>query len=71
MFIFPVTEIEAEEVTKNFKGKYSVGINQISDYVIKKCIEAIKNPLAHICNAFIELGIFLDRLKTTKFKNTS
>jgi hypothetical protein len=58
-------------VTKNFKGKYSAGIYQIPDYVVKKCIEATKNPLTHICNAFIELGIFLDRFKTTKVKSTA
>jgi hypothetical protein len=66
MFFFSITEIEAEEVTKNFKGKYFAGVNQIPDYVIKKGIEAIKNPLTHICKAFIEFGIFPDKFKTTK-----
>jgi hypothetical protein len=43
MFIFPVTEIEIDEAAKNFKGKYSAGIDEIPDYVVKKCIETIKN----------------------------
>jgi hypothetical protein len=29
-------------LAKNFKGKYSAGIDEIPDYVVKKCIEAIK-----------------------------
>jgi hypothetical protein len=39
MFIFPVTETEIEEVIKNFQEKYSAGIDEIPDYVVKKCIE--------------------------------
>jgi hypothetical protein len=42
-FTFPVTETEIEEMANNFKGKYSAGIDEISDYVVNKCTEAIKN----------------------------
>jgi hypothetical protein len=45
---FPVTETEIEEVIKNFQGKYSAGIDEIPDYVVKKCIEEIKKPLARL-----------------------
>jgi hypothetical protein len=42
MFTFPVPMTEIEEMTKNFKGKYSAGIDEISNYVVNKCTEAIK-----------------------------
>jgi hypothetical protein len=66
MFIYPVTEIEIVEVVKNFKGKYSAGIDGIPDFVVKKCVEAIKRPLAHIYNASLEAGIFPERFKIAK-----
>jgi hypothetical protein len=47
MFVFSVTEIEIVEVVKNFRGKYSAGTDEIPDCVVKKCIEAVKWPLAH------------------------
>jgi hypothetical protein len=68
MFIFPATETEIEEVIKNFQGKHSAGTDEIPDYVIKKCIEEIKNPLAHLCDASMKCGIFPDRFKIAKVK---
>jgi hypothetical protein len=68
MFIFPVTETEIEEVIKNFQRKHSAGIDEIPDYVVKKCIEEIKKPLAHLCNASMKSGIFPDRFKIAKVK---
>jgi hypothetical protein len=35
MFIYPVTEIEIAEMVKNFKGKYSAGIDGIPYFVLK------------------------------------
>jgi hypothetical protein len=49
-------------------GKYSAGTDGIPDFVVKKCIEVIKMPLAHICNASLEAGIFPDRFKIAKVK---
>jgi hypothetical protein len=66
MFIYPVTEIEIVEMVKNFKGKYSAGIDGIPDFVVKKCIEVAKRPLAHIYSASLEAGIFPERFKIAK-----
>jgi hypothetical protein len=66
MFIYPVTEIEIVEMVKNFKGKYSAGIDGIPDFVVKKCIDVVKKLLAHIYNASLEAGIFPERFKTAK-----
>jgi hypothetical protein len=66
MLIYPVTEMEIVEVVKNFKGKYSAGIDGIPDFVVKKCTEVVKRPLAHIYNSSLEAGIFPERFKTAK-----
>jgi hypothetical protein len=68
MFIYPVTENEIVEVVKNFKGKYSAGNDEIPDFVVKKCIEMVKLPLAHIHNASLEAGAFPERFKMAKVK---
>ena len=60
MFIFPVTERELEKVAKDLKNKLSAGINDILDYVIKRCIELLKKPLTNIYNASLKSGIFPD-----------
>lgn len=68
MFICPVTENEILEVVKKVRGKFSAGTDEIPDYVVKKCIETVKMPLAHIYNASLEAGIFLERFKIAKVK---
>ena len=63
MFLFPVTESEVEKVANDLKNKLSAGIDDIPDYVVKRCIQVLKKPLANIYNASLELGIFPDQLK--------
>jgi hypothetical protein len=68
IFINPVSENKVEKVVKNLKGKCSSGFDDVTDSIVKKCIQFIKKPLADICNASFALGIFLDRLKIAKVK---
>jgi hypothetical protein len=35
MFLFPVTEIKVEKVKRNLKGKFSSGIDEAPDHVVK------------------------------------
>jgi hypothetical protein len=51
IFINPVSETEVEKVVKNLKAKYSSGFDDVTDSVVKKCVQFIKKPLADICNA--------------------
>ena len=53
-------------MAKGFKNKRSAGIDKIPDYVVKKCIQFLKRPLANIHNASLEQGIFPDKLKLAK-----
>jgi hypothetical protein len=45
-------------------GKHLAGIDEISDYVVKKCVEAIKNSYASL-----EFGIYRHMLQITKENN--
>jgi hypothetical protein len=66
MFLFPVKENKVEKVAKGLKNKFSAGIDEIPDYVVKQCIKLPKKPLANIYNASLESGIFPDQLKIAK-----
>jgi hypothetical protein len=66
IFFFPVTESEVENVVKGLKNKLSEGIDEILDYVVKRRIKLLKQPLADICNASLESEIFPDQPKIAK-----
>jgi hypothetical protein len=68
IFISPVTENEVEGVTKNLKGNFSAGYDEIPEFLVKQCIKYIKKPLSNIYNASFETCIFPDRLKIVKVK---
>jgi hypothetical protein len=53
---------------KDLKGKLTAGFDEITDYVVKQCIQFIKKPLVNIYNAPLELGIFPEQLKIAKVK---
>ena len=63
IFFHPVTEYEIGCVTNSLRGKLSGGYNEIPEYLVKKCINYVKRPLAHIFNASLSSGTFPDRLK--------
>ena len=54
---------EVEKAVKDLKGKCSSGFDNVTDSIVKKCVQFIKKPLADICNASFASGIFPDRLK--------
>jgi hypothetical protein len=54
-----------EKVAKDLKNKLSAGIDDIPDYVAKRCIWVLKKPL-NIYNASLKSGIFPDQLKVAK-----
>jgi hypothetical protein len=45
MFLFLGTESEVEKVANDLKNKLSAGIDDIPDYVVKRCIQVLKKPL--------------------------
>jgi len=63
MCITPVTEDEIEKVVKNLKGTSSSEFVGVTDFVVKKCVQFIKKPLADICNTSFASGTFPEILK--------
>jgi hypothetical protein len=68
VFLFPVTENEAERVVIKLKRKAATGVDEIPDFIVKDCIHLLKKPLCFIFNLFITLGSFPDRMKVAKVK---
>ena len=50
-------------MVKNLKWKCSSGFDDVTDSIVKKCMQFIKKPLTDICNASFASGIFPDMLK--------
>ena len=44
----------------------SAGYDDISFSVVKRCFRILQKPLLHICNLFIQTGIFPDKLKIAR-----
>jgi len=66
MFVFPLAKDELESVVGKLRKKSSVGFDVIPEYLVMKCIQHIKKPLAHIFNASLKSGILPDKMKTAK-----
>jgi hypothetical protein len=68
IFINPVSETEVEKVVRNLKGKCSSGFDDVTDCIVKKCVQFIKKPLADVCNASFASGVFPEKLKIAIIK---
>ena len=68
MYITPVSESEIEKVIKNLKGKSSSGFDGVTEFIVKKCVQFIKKPLADICNTSFASGTFPEILKVAIVK---
>jgi len=55
----PVSEGEVEKVIKD-QAKLLAGIDKVPDLIVEKCLKFMKKPQTGICNASMDLGIFLD-----------
>lgn len=53
-----ITENEVERVTKNHRGVFSTGLNEIPDCVVKQGKDFIKKPSSCAYNVSFESGIF-------------
>jgi hypothetical protein len=50
-------------VVNDLKGNCSSGFGDVTDSIVKKCVQFIKKPLTDICNASFASSIFPGRLK--------
>jgi hypothetical protein len=67
MFLTPTTE-EVVDLIKGLDNKNSTGVDDIPNYVIKKCHSKSKTTLTHIINLSLSTGQFPDQLKIAKVK---
>jgi len=68
IFISPVTEEEMVSLTKNLKDKLMAGYDDISESLVKQCIQLIKGLLTNIYNVPLRSGVFPDEWKLAKVK---
>jgi Notch-like protein len=54
---------DIEKIIRSLKTKNTSGYDEISNRIIKSSSAYIISPLTHICNAILNTGIFLERLK--------
>jgi hypothetical protein len=68
MFLTPTTGEEVVDLIKGLYNKKSTGVDEIPDYIIKKCHSKIKIALTHMINLSFSTGQFPDQLKIAKVK---
>jgi hypothetical protein len=61
-------EKEVVDLIKGLSNKKSAGLDDIPDYIIKKCHLKITTPLTYIINLSLSTGQFPDQLKIAKVK---
>ena len=61
-----ITEYEICNIVNKLKGKFSSGIDGVSNEFLKKIINSIKFPLCVIFNKSLNEGIFPSGMKLTK-----
>jgi hypothetical protein len=68
MFLTPTTEMEVTDIIKGLGNKKSTGIDDIPEFIIKKCYPRVTNALTYIINLSFSSGYFPDQLKIAKVK---
>ena len=66
LFLNGVTNEEVIDEVRQFKGKYSCGVDGIDMYTVKRVIDEIVEPITYICNKSLETGIFPEAFKIAK-----
>lgn len=66
IFLNPVTSEEVHKLINNLKSSMASGIDDIPDYIIKRCAPLFVTPLLDICNASLITGRFPENFKTAK-----
>ena len=68
MFVSETTTYEILKMIGKLKNKYSAGLDEFPDFLLKHCATAFIHPLTHIFNSSLLTGIFPDIFKTAKIK---
>ncbi|XP_047106795.1 uncharacterized protein LOC124775998 [Schistocerca piceifrons] len=66
LFMYPATSEELSRILKELSNRYSMGVDEIPDAIIKVSATFIVEPLTDIVNSTFESGVFPNNLKTAK-----
>lgn len=66
LILEPVTESYIIKIIKSLKNKKSAGVDGISNFVIKQCVNELASHITYLCNEVINAGVFPDRLKVAR-----
>jgi len=66
IFVSETSYNEILNILGKLKNKYPFGLDEFRDCLLKTCAPALIQPLTHIFNASLSIGIFSDILKTAK-----
>jgi hypothetical protein len=66
LFLSPCTEKELTSIVNQLGSKMSSGIDDIPNFLVTYCINAIKDILLFLINESLRMGLFPERLKTSK-----
>jgi hypothetical protein len=68
MFLTPTTKMDVADIITGLVNKKSTGIDDIPEFIIKKCYPRITNALTYIINLSFSSGYFPNQLKIAKVK---
>ena len=63
IYLGDVTEEELKKIVSDMSSKHSTGLDDVSNYLIKKTIMEISVPLLYVINLSLEKGTFPTKLK--------
>ena len=65
-FLYPTNDVEIKRVCFELKSKTSYGYDEKSSVLLKRVIDIIARPLAHIFNMSFSSGVFPNALKIAR-----
>jgi hypothetical protein len=68
MFLNPTIEAEVAGIMQKLNNKKSTGVDEISDFIIKKCYPKITHTFTYVINSSVSTGYFPVQLKIAKVK---
>jgi sarcosine oxidase/L-pipecolate oxidase len=66
--IVPTSEAEIKSIILSIKSKNSSGYDKITTKILKACASLISQPLSHIYNNLLHIGVFPDHLNISTGK---
>lgn len=63
IYLKPTNEEEIRKIVRGLKNSKSAGTDDVSNIMIKKCIDSLAKPLVHIGNLMMKTGVYPEKTK--------